>query len=342
MSLTFVHDDEALAALAAPWNELLGRSVMEAPFLRHEYLSTWWSTLGGGEWESGELWVGVSQGVPGRIDGIAPLFFTRTREGRPGLMLLGSIEISDYLDLIAAPADMPRLWEDLLDALAREGPPGWEVIDLYNVPESSPTPAAVRRAAERRGWEVRQERYQPCPVVRLPGSWESYLSGLEKKQRHELRRKMRRLETHPDPVRWRIVGPEEDLDAAMEVFLALMAQEPQKARFLTPTMRAQFRECARAARENGWLQLALMDVAGVPVAGYLNFDYGNRIWVYNSGLNPEYQWLSPGWVLIAHLIRWAIEHGREEFDFLRGGEDYKYRFGGVDRWVCRVTIVRSA
>ncbi len=341
MSFTFLHDEASLAALAAPWNDLLRRSIADVPFLRHEYLSAWWSTRGGGEWAEGELWVGVSRDSSGQVDGLAPLFFTRTRDGRPGLMLLGSIEISDSLDLIAAPADVSRLCQTLLQALASGGPPGWEVIDLYNVPESSPTLTALRQAAEGRGWAVRQERYQPCPVVRLPASWEGYLDGLEKKQRHELRRKMRRLESHPDPIRWRIVGPQDDLEAAVEAFLGLMALEPNKARFLTPAMRTQFHRCARAAHENGWLQLALMDYAGVPIAGYLNFDYGNRIWVYNSGLDADYQWLSPGWVLTAYLIRWAIEHGREEFDFLRGGEDYKYRFGGVDRWVYRLTVERD-
>jgi len=43
---------------------------------------------------------------------------------------------------------------------------------------------------------------------------------------------------------------------------------------------------------------------------------------------------------MAHLIRWAIDHGRTEVDFLRGDEDYKYRLGGVDRHIVRLTIER--
>lgn len=341
MSFTFLHDDESLAALADPWNTLLRRSSTDVPFLRHEYLTAWWSTSGGGEWPSRELWVGVSRNASGDLDGVAPLFFTWTRDGRPGLMLLGSIEISDYLDLIVAPGDVSRLCETVLEALASDGPPGWEVLDLYNLPEASPTLPALRQAAGRRGWSAQQERLQPCPVARLPGTWEEYLQQLDKKERHELRRKMRRLESHSDPIRWHVVGPQDDLEASVQAFLGLMAFEPHKARFLTPDMQTQFHRTALAGRENGWLQLALMEYAGVPIAGYLNFDYGNRIWVYNSGLHPDYHWLSPGWALIAYLIRWAIEHGREEFDFLRGGEDYKYRFGGVNRWICRLTIARN-
>ena len=42
----------------------------------------------------------------GRLAGIAPLFHTPDYDGRPCLMLLGGIEISDYLDLIARPGDL--------------------------------------------------------------------------------------------------------------------------------------------------------------------------------------------------------------------------------------------
>jgi CelD/BcsL family acetyltransferase involved in cellulose biosynthesis len=48
--------------------------------------------------------------------------------------------------------------------------------------------------------------------------------------------------------------------------------------------------------------------------------------------------LSPGWVLLTHQLQWAGEHGRDEFDFMRGDEEYKYRFGGVERHVMRITV----
>jgi CelD/BcsL family acetyltransferase involved in cellulose biosynthesis len=72
----------------------------------------------------------------------------------------------------------------------------------------------------------------------------------------------------------------------------------------------------------------------------MHFDYGNRIWVYNSGINPAYLDLSPGWVLLGRTIQWGIENGREALDFMRGDEIYKYRLGGVDRNVLRLLISR--
>jgi CelD/BcsL family acetyltransferase involved in cellulose biosynthesis len=46
-------------------------------------------------------------------------------------------------------------------------------------------------------------------------------------------------------------------------------------------------------------------------------------------------------VLTAKAIELAITNGRSEFDFLRGGETYKYRFGAQDTGVFRLQISRK-
>ena len=106
-------------------------------------------------------------------------------------------------------------------------------------------------------------------------------------------------------------------------------------------MRAQMRAVIRCAFEAGCLQLAFMKVNGAKAAGYLSFDYLNRIWVYNSGINNDYKEYSPGWVLLGNLLKWANEHGREAFDFMRGQEDYKYRFGAIDRLVVQAIVKKG-
>jgi CelD/BcsL family acetyltransferase involved in cellulose biosynthesis len=50
--------------------------------------------------------------------------------------------------------------------------------------------------------------------------------------------------------------------------------------------------------------------------------------------------ISPGWVLLGYMLQWANEHKRAEFDFMRGNEEYKYRFGAIDRYVLRVLVNR--
>jgi CelD/BcsL family acetyltransferase involved in cellulose biosynthesis len=327
-----------LINLKKEWNDLLGISASHVPFLRHEYITAWWQGLGGAEWPHGELSVVTARAEDGRLIGIAPLFMTDNRDGEPALMLLGSIEISDYLDVIARPEDLSAFMEALLKHLASEVTPAINLMDLYNLLENSPTLPALQVAAEKSGWSYQQEPLQHCPYIPLPGEWEKYICGIDKKQRHEIRRKMRRAEEYYLPIRWYITQNESIQDQDIDGFLDLMACDPDKAKFLTPAMRQQMHLIVKAAAQAGWLQLAFIEVNGEKAAGYLNFDYMNHIWVYNSGMDFRFSELSLGWVLLGHLLEWANEHQRQYFDFMRGDERYKYRFGAVDRRVMRVTM----
>jgi CelD/BcsL family acetyltransferase involved in cellulose biosynthesis len=167
---------------------------------------------------------------------------------------------------------------------------------------------------------------------------------LDKKERHELRRKLRRAEQSEEPVQLYITSGEETLDADLDAFITLFIQSrPDKAAFMSDPMRAFFHAAGHEAQRAGWLQLAFLQVSGVNAAAYMNFDYAGRIMVYNSGLDPKnFQWLSPGIVLMGKLIQHAIEQKRAVFDFLRGNEDYKYRLGGKDTHVYRLHLERQA
>ncbi len=340
MHLDLIRTLPEFDALAGEWNELLANSASHVPFLRHEYLRAWQRTLGGGEWPSGELAI-VTARQDGALAGVAPLFSTLNRDGEPALMLLGSVEISDYLDLMASPERLPAFVDELLGFLDGPQAPAWRVLDLYNLLDSSPTILALERAAVSRGWRVARQDLQHCPYIPLPGDWEQYLAAqVDKKQRHEIRRKMRRIEEGGLPVRWYMAADESTLDAEMDDFLRLMAYDPEKARFLTDVMRTQMRTAVHAAFRAGWLQLAFIEIGGKKAAAYLNFDYDNVIWVYNSGLDFEFREWSPGWVLLGHLLQWANEAKRTRFDFMRGDEDYKYRFGAIDRRIIRLKVER--
>ena len=338
MHYHLIRDLPEMTALAVEWNDLLANSASHVPFLRNEYLNIWWQTLGGGEWSHGELCVVVGR-QDGALAGIAPLFFTTNRDGEPALMLLGCIEISDYLDLVAPTQTLQPFIDGLFETLDGMQAPAWRVLDWWNFLSTSPTLPALEAAAGRRGWSYTPELLQHCPYIPLPGDWEVYLAGIDKKQRHEIRRKMRRLEEEV-PSRWYIVEDEASLEAEVEAFMDMMAQDLNKRRFLTDKMRVQFRASMAAAFRAGWLQLAFLEIGGEKAAGYINFDYLNSIWVYNSAINFKFREQSPGWVLLGYLLQWANEHKRTVFDFMRGEEEYKYRFGGVDRRVVRALIRR--
>ena len=340
MQINVIRTLQEMNSLQEEWNALLKNSASDVPFLRHEYLSTWWQTLGGGEWTEADLYIVTGRQADGSLVGIAPLFFSRNRSGEPALLLLGCIEISDYLDLIVPAENISTFIDDLFAHLSGPQAPAWSVLDWYNFIDSSATLPVLQEAAARRGWNYTQEPLQHCPYIPIPGDWENYLASIDKKQRHEIRRKMRRAETEFEPTRWYIVQDEAGVESGIEDFMSMMAQDPAKNRFLTEAMRTQFRLSAQAAFRAGWLQLSFLEIGGGKAAGYLNFDYNNHLWIYNSALNFTYREYSPGWVLLGYLLQWANENKRQQFDFMRGDEDYKYRFGAMDRRVERVMIRR--
>ncbi len=336
MNYSLINTTENFVELAPAWNALLAEGVANLPFLRHEYLLAWWDSLGGGEWDTGELAIIVAH-RDDELIGIAPLFSTR-HAGTQKLLFLGSVEISDFLDFIVPEKDLAEFIHGLLDYLDAHDTLSWDALDLQNLIEGSASLTFLEEEAKSRGWGFEQETLQPAPYLKLPDNFDDYLMGIKKKQRHEIRRKMRRAEADEREVTWYIVDDPEKLDKNIEACCQLMAQDPAKQAFLTGLMKSQMKATIYAAFEAGWLQLAFLEVDGEKAAGYLNFDYGNRIWVYNSGMDMKFRDLSAGWVLLGHLLQWATENGRAEFDFMRGDERYKYKFGGVDRFVVRAVI----
>ena len=317
------------------WNDLLNESHVNTPFLRHEYQQTWWRHRGGGEWQDAQP-VLIAAREDNRLIGIAPLFSAKY-ENQPALLLLGSIEISDYLDVITRKEDHARFISGLLDCVAAQDLPN---LDWYNVPDSSATLTALRAESTARNWSYHEEMYRPTPRIALNGDFDEYLSRVEKKQRHEIRRKTRRAEESGRGVRW-YISDMRDVETEIDAFLHLMAQDPNKANFLKEPMRTQMREVIRAAHAHGWLWLAFLEADGQRIAAALNFDYDNKLWGYNAGVDRAFMDLSPGWVLLGYILQWCCENKRAEFDFMRGDEEYKYRFGAVNQYVMRAKVDRK-
>ncbi|MBM4467007.1 MAG: GNAT family N-acetyltransferase [Chloroflexi bacterium] len=332
---TEVYTDAAgFAALHEEWNPLLRHSASDTIFLTWEWQSTWWEHLG-----EGELYLLATRTDGGRLIGIAPLYLTTSDDGLKTLSIVGCRDVSDYLDLITASGQEDGVYRALLDWLASDEAPTWDQADLCNIPAASSTHSVLAEMAAARGYRVQTEVEDVCPIIFLPSTWDEYLSSLDRKQRHELRRKLRKAE-HSGQVNWYVAGEEHDLVAEMEAFIELHQRSAvDKHQFMDAQMKGFFHALAQVLHEAGWLQLAFIEINGDKAAAMLNFDYRDSILVYNSGFDPQkYAWLSPGIVLLAYCIQRAIELGRAKFDFMRGAEEYKFRFGGQPIEVYRLLV----
>jgi CelD/BcsL family acetyltransferase involved in cellulose biosynthesis len=176
-------------------------------------------------------------------------------------------------------------------------------------------------------------------VLALPKSWDEYLARLSGKDRHALRRKMRRLERELPGATVRAHAEVAGWDEAMTRFLALhRLSKVGKARFMDERMEHFFRSATARLAAAGWARLWFLERGGAAVAAFLCLEYAGSVGLYNSGFDPVWAQLAPGIVLLAHVIRDAIERGFPGFDFLRGEEPYKYGFGPSPEDVFNVRI----
>lgn len=319
------------------WNTLLQKSSTNTPFQQYGYLKSWWEHKGGGEWPDGKLAIFTGH-LDGELIGIAP-FFSTNHDGKKKILFLGSIEISDYLDFIYDPLHGADFIARVFDFLANEDEfADIESFLLYNLPESSETNTYLEEASKTQKWRFHSEQAYHTPMIQLAADWDSYLAKIDKKQRHEIRRKLRRSKGSEQAVRWYQVTEKENLDKEIENFFNLMITNQEKEEFLTAPMREQMHSIIHWAFDADLLQLSFLTVEDAKAAAYLCFDYQDRIWVYNSGFDPQFRSFSPGWVMLSYLVQNAIESGKHTFDFMRGDEDYKYRFGADDSFVLKVEI----
>ncbi|HYB41448.1 MAG TPA: GNAT family N-acetyltransferase [Candidatus Methylomirabilis sp.] len=298
------------------WNGLLDRSKLPSVFLTWQWQNGWARAFAG---DRPLQLLSVTDG--GSLVGLLPLY-----EEQPGtLRLLGGVDVSDYLDVIAAAGREEEVWQALLQHRAAQ-PVEW---DLHAIRAESLTLTLVPALAGALGLRAEAKLEERCPVLHLPASWDEYLGGLSGKDRHELRRKIRKLERELPGVVVRSHRSAEGWDEALGQFLRLhRLSKVGKARFMDERMERFFRDTTQALAAAGWARLWFLDDAATgPVASFLCLEYAGTVGLYNSGFDPVHSALAPGIVLLAHAIRDAIERGIPTFDFLRGEEPYKRGFG---------------
>ncbi|MBE7469078.1 MAG: hypothetical protein DPW09_31475 [Anaerolineae bacterium] len=335
MQTTIYTNMSGFDLLAQEWDDLLARSINAPFFMRYIYQRTWWQYLG-----NDDLLLIAIRTDEGHLIGLAPLYGGINAAGQRHLSFVGCVDVSDYLDLLVDKDYVEPVYRTLLDCLS-DPAMGWDKLYLCSLPHNSITHTLLAEAVRARGWQAQVRQQDVCPVITLPGDWEAYLAGIDKKQRHEIRRKIRKIETEAD-TRWYVVDSTEGLAEAVDAFIELHQKSTRdKEGFWNEALVQFFKALAVELAQLGWLKLYFIEVNGVKAAAMLGFDYNNEFLLYNSGFDPEqFAQFSPGNVLTAYTIQDAIRLGRRRYDFLRGDEVYKFRFGAVAEPVYDLVITR--
>jgi CelD/BcsL family acetyltransferase involved in cellulose biosynthesis len=268
----------------------------------------------------------------GDIIGVAPLI----RRGDT-VFFIGDTSVCDYEDFVTAPGREEGFCCALLDDLEENSV---RELDLAHLRPDSAAMTALAPLAERRGLTVSRHQESVSYEMDLPKSFDEYIESLTAKQRHEVRRKMRRMGESGN-VAYRSITSGAGVVAVMDKFFQMFVESRRdKAEFMTERMKSYFIRLADAMAKAGLLNLGILELDSRPVAQVMSFDYNSSIYLYNSGYDPEYTSLSAGLLSKVMAIKESIERGKACFDFLKGAEVYKGHLGGreVPLYRCKIAL----
>jgi len=308
---------ESFDSLTSYWLKPQSPLKWDCIFVLPPWLEVWWRELG----SAGDLYLcAVRQ--RGSIIGVAPLLL----KGEEACFM-GSADVCDYLDFVIAQGSEHDFFNILLEDLMRKGIRRLNLSPLR--PDSTVLTHLVGLSEERR-YEVSCKVEDVSLELDLPPTWEEYLGILNRKQRHEVRRKLRRLQEAGE-VDYRIIEDSKAVTDAIDLFLKLFRESKKdKETFMTTERESFFRSLAKAMAQERLLKIGILELDAQPVAAIMCFDYNDIVYLYNNGYDPQYNSLSVGLISKIQCIKDSIERGRKKFDLLKGAEEYKYRLGGKE------------
>jgi len=356
------------------WDRLAAANGWATPFSSWAFHRAWWDAYGENAHE--QTLIAVPADGPPDADPIAIIPLMHRHEVEPEdaqrhtsirhehgadltpvppsakAIFFGASYHADYATILTAPGDLPAVADALVTHLVEATRPGspdlpWDAVDLRRLRCGDPVADALAGAIHRReigeGWTLNLEREDVCPVAMLPagGTIDDVLDALGKKDRHEIRRKVRRAEAAGEVLLAESADPLADLEAFIELHQRRWGADG----LFPPTeggaqSRVMFRRLFELFGSGGALRLTFLTVGGRRIAAGVHFETADSILYYNAGVDPDARELSPGVVMVERLVRLTLERGKRRLDFLRGDEGYKYEWGAVDQPIQRLLIRR--
>ncbi|QJT11201.1 GNAT family N-acetyltransferase [Oceanidesulfovibrio marinus] len=325
LELTVIDSTEGLQALEAPWRRLLASCPVNDLFLEPDWLILWCRHFS----TPGMLRV-LAFHDNGELVGLAPFKLS----GRVFRVLsFAGLPQSDRLDIIAA----PDREDEVIHATAKwlAGSREWDMLFLRAFGVFSQNPELLRDALHAAGRKARLEEDSVYPFLDIAhDANEGVPSHFTSKRTREFRRCRRRIgELAPASAFRKFTALDDDLAGMMgDINLnRSLKAERGETHFDRPESLAFLREASDLYARSG--RLRVYGYAEEPrlLSYVLCFVAGRRMLAYITSFDKEYAAYGLGGLTILDAIHSAWEAGMEEFDFMEGGERYKYRFTETER-----------
>jgi CelD/BcsL family acetyltransferase involved in cellulose biosynthesis len=319
----------ALEALQPEWEQLWGKDRRATPFQSPAWLLPWWRHLGVGTLAC----VALRCDASGELVGLAPLYVhANATTGRRHLFPIG-IATTDYLDLLVRPGWERRVVNAMWSKLSARAQ-DWDVLEFPQLREGSPLLSNTAGGS----WALRANAGEPHPVLALPARTPALRLPVPRSMAANLRT-LRNRAARAGSVRFEQADARTlpgFLNALITLHASRWAQRGETGVLADESVHACHLDAAPMLQAAGLLRLHGMRLNGELIAVlYCLADPPSRPeprWYdYIGGFDPRHAALAPGTLLIAHAIESAMAEGAVAFDFLRGAEPYKYRWGAVDQ-----------
>ena len=323
--------------LQTDWEQLHRRNALHSPFQTWGWVNAWLRHLAGPH----ELLIACHRDPGGDIDFILPLIRRSGGVGKPNVMLACSFgpECSEKLGSLRTPTLDDRAASMAAEAVSRFLNPG-DYGYLAPLDDSCQSPDKLSKAIGQTGRKTSLRPDVVCPTLDLPDSWEVYLQQLSSNFRSQIRRSEKNF-TGTGELTIRALAPA-DAETFTRELIRLnrtrMQVKGEVSSMEDEVFQAFLLEAIpyMAAQEMAWMD-AVENEAGI-VGVSLNFIHGKGIYYYSGGFEDRFNKSRPGTALFAGAMRRGIELGYSSFNFLRGNEPYKYRWGAKDVVDHRVVV----
>ncbi|MBA4020143.1 MAG: hypothetical protein C0483_23525 [Pirellula sp.] len=324
MRAEVVTSESAFLALRDDWNRLAAGD----PLATWEWRHAWWQS-----WSNRRrLAIGVVRDGE-RVVAILPGFTElRPWSGRTLALLGNGKACTDYqrvlLDRDLVDRERYAAIELLLDEMLRRGGalPNIDLFELDGVNVSEPSVATIVELLAQRKFAVDHEPLDSSWITDLNETWDGFVAGTPRQLRRKIHKAMRRAES-PD-ISYHEAGDPETVAAIWSEFVRL-----HQARFRDRTddggcfVDSRFeqflRDAAIALAAKQQAKIVWCEHLGRAISAHLYLLGRRTVAMYQSGFDPDYQHLEPGYLLYSLAIRSLINAGYAHFDFLRGDETYK-------------------
>jgi len=330
-----ISEDEEFYKLKDEWDILLSKSNCNNLFLTWDWLYHWWKIF----CQDKNLNILLIR-KNGDLIAVAPLFLTNNKMlGIKQIHFLGSNYVgSDYLDFIIQKGSEDEVIPELCNYLNSGN--GWHFINLTDIPAHSKSIELIQKY-HKDNWLILTNNYTICPYITLPDNYNLFLQSLSSNMRSNIKRK-RRIFENDLKGEFVILREKNEVNKSIEELNRLNFYRMRVKNLISPFYDPLFNQFHKVIIpiffERGWLRLCFLRVKNKYIACLYVYRYGNKYYYYQSGFDLEWEKVSPGVLLFSYCIENAILEGMEEFDFLRGNEDYKYRWTKQERKNLRVKI----